>query len=99
MAERVIDPNELSPGIFGQQPVGLGLPDCITPMPILARPDILLGLIELCLSFVSQKINRPSHLMTHKEHFLGPSIPQSLGVKPMHSVNYIPGHVNWIPQN
>lgn len=43
MAERVIDPNKPSPGIFCQQPVHLCLPDCITPMPIPARLNILLG--------------------------------------------------------
>jgi hypothetical protein len=87
MTERGIDLNEPSPGIFRQQPVGLGLPDCITPMPIPARLNNLLGSVEPCLSFVSQKINGPSHLVTHEEQFLGPSVPQSLGAKPMHTVN------------
>jgi hypothetical protein len=87
MAACVIDLNEPSPGIFGQQPIGLGLSDCITPMPILAQLNILLGSVEPCLSFVSQKINGPSHLVTHEEQFLGPSVTQSLGAKPMHTVN------------
>jgi hypothetical protein len=87
VTEHGIDLNKASLSIFGQQPVHLGLPDCITPTPMPAGLQITLGSVEPCLSSVSQKINCPPHLMTHEEHFLSPSVTQSLGAKPMHSVN------------
>jgi hypothetical protein len=87
VTEHGIDLNKASPSIFGQQSEHLGLPDCITPTPMPTGLQIMLGSVEPCLSFVSQKINGPSHLVTHEEQFLGPSVTQSLGAKPMHSVN------------